>query len=276
MNGILFDIGGTNLRLAVTRDGKHLHMPTVIRTPKEYHHGLKAMASLVPSINGGKRVSVLSGGITGPIDAKLGGLSSSTNLPRWVGKPLVNDLRRLFHAPVYLNNDAALGGLGEAHFGAGRGYDIVVFVTVSTGVGGTRIIDGRIDRAASGFEPGHQIIAMRHGRHPETLEHRISGGSIKRRYKKNPWEIRSQAVWKEVARELAVGLVNMTVTWSPEVVILGGAMFKKPGIDVRVVQRYLKEYLTAAPVPIIVESQLRSYAGLYGAMAYLKLQGAIH
>ena len=55
-------------------------------------------------------------------------------------------------------NDTAVVGLGEAHRGAGIGYNIVTYITVSTGVGGTRIVDGRIDRRIYGFEPGHQTI----------------------------------------------------------------------------------------------------------------------
>jgi glucokinase len=50
------------------------------------------------------------------------------------------------------------GGLGEAVFGAGKGREIVVYMTISTGVGGARIVGGKIDASAMGFEPGHQII----------------------------------------------------------------------------------------------------------------------
>ena len=58
----------------------------------------------------------------------------------------------------YLANDSDLDGLGEATVGAGKGFNIVAYITVSTGIGGVRIVGGKIDVSTYGFEPGHQII----------------------------------------------------------------------------------------------------------------------
>src|SRR6185436_9338463 len=73
------------------------------------------------------------------LDAVYGGLSRKLGLDQ-------SELNKLFNCPVYLENDAALCGLGEASVGAGQGSKIMVYLTISTGVGGARIVGGKIDR----------------------------------------------------------------------------------------------------------------------------------
>jgi len=77
---------------------------------------------------------------------------------------------------VFIENDASIVGLGEAVSGAGMGEEIVVYITVSTGVGGTRIVSGEIDEHAYGFEPGHELINMQ-----DSLEDLVSGTAVEER-----------------------------------------------------------------------------------------------
>jgi glucokinase len=115
-------------------------------------------------------------------------------LPDWQRKPLASALsKRLDGAPVYIENDKAVVGLGEATYGAGVGYGIVAYHTVSTGVGGVRTEDGKISRASAGFEPGHQIIdidgSLLDDGTSHTLESLVSGYSLEKRRGVKPYEI---------------------------------------------------------------------------------------
>ena len=178
-------------------------------------------------------------------------------------------MRKIFHAPVFLENDAALAGLGEAVFGAGKGKKIVAYLTISTGVGGCRIVDGKIDENSQGFEPGHQIIFS--DKNIITLENLVSGTAIEKKYGKKPYEIFDVKIWNNVANNLAYGLHNVAVLWSPDIIILGGSMMKKIGIPVERVKFHLSKILNIFPKPpLIKKSKLGDLAGLYGALAHLK------
>ena len=175
-------------------------------------------------------------------------------------------LIQLFSCPALIENDSALCGLGEAVAGAGRGSDIVAYITVSTGVGGVRIVDGKVDRAHAGFEPGHQIVAS-----GLTLERLVSGRAMSEKYGKHPREITDEVVWEELAGYLALGLHNTIVHWSPEVVVLGGSMMKVPGIALPAVQAYLAKTLKIFPVlPELRLAELGDFGGLHGALELLR------
>jgi predicted NBD/HSP70 family sugar kinase len=178
-------------------------------------------------------------------------------------------LTGIFGAAVYIENDAAVVGLGEANWGAGRGFEIVAYVTVSTGVGGAKIVNGKIDEHAIGFEPGKQIIDVNTGK---TLEQMISGKSLAERTGKLPKEITDEGVWDTEAWILAVGLNNMIVEWSPNCVVLGGSMITgEPAIPIIKTEKYLKEILKIFPeIPTLRKAELGDFGGLYGALAYLK------
>ena len=172
-----------------------------------------------------------------------------------------------------MENDTALVGLGEATSGAGLGKSIVAYITVSTGVGGVRIVDGKIDRNSFGFEPGHQVILPNGSScncggigHLETL---VAGFYLERTYKQKPEDIKDPEVWDEVAKYLGLGLCNSIVHWSPDIVVLGGAVMKS--VDLEKVKVYLKEYLTIFPQPPdLVPAKFDADGGLYGALELLK------
>ena len=85
-------------------------------------------------------------------------LVNAPHLPGWIRKPFSERLKAELACPVFLENDSAIVALGEAHHGAGKGDDIMAYLTVSTGMGGARIVHGAIDVNVFGFEPGHQYI----------------------------------------------------------------------------------------------------------------------
>lgn len=266
---LLFDIGGTNTRLTISKDGKTLEEPTSVFTLKNFDEGITQFKKFVSERVSGKKITAAAGGIAGPLDREKTMLVNSPNIPDWAGKPLKKTLEDTIGAPVFLENDAALAGLGEAVFGSGQNFSIMVYITVSTGIGGARIVDKKIDRSALGFEPGQQVIDYKNG---ASLESIVSGSALLRRFNKKPHEITDEAVWEEEARVLAYGLNNAIVHWSPDGIVLGGSMMlKKPGIEIERVRFHLKNIFHIFPeIPQIVEAALADTGGLHGALAYLQ------
>src|SRR3989338_8976857 len=220
---LLFDIGGTHMRFAVSKDGKELGELKIIPTPKDnFEEGMRIIQETARELLGEEKIEAVVGGLAGTLNKERAVFSRAPHMRGWIEKPLKKELEMLFHVPVYLENDAALAGLGEAVRGAGQSYGIVAYGTVSTGVGGARVVDGRIDRNTGGFEPGHQII--NYDGDARTLGEHVSGSRFLRRFGKKPEEISDIAVWEETAQLLAVGLRNTVLHWSPEVVVLGGPL----------------------------------------------------
>lgn len=274
---VLFDIGGTKTRVAISRDLSKIDAVEKFDTSAAYNEGIAAIGAAVRKLLGDMRPRGAAGGIRGRLMDGRAGLLKDDVLVDWQEKPLAKDLEHMLGVPVMLENDAALAGLGEAHFGAGKGYQIVAYHTVSTGVGGVRIVNGKIDVYRSGFEPGHQIIDFDRTMCPECesgeLEDIVSGTAVERRFGKKPYEIpQADPLWDQLARTLAHGLKNTIVYWSPDVIVLGGSMIVgDPRIPREAIVRHTEELIDGlVPLPPIVDAQFRDEGGLYGALALIK------
>lgn len=275
---VLFDIGGTNTRVAVSNDGQGLDRTETFMTPSEFEEGIEKLQTSAQRLLQGARPKVVVGGIAGSLKKTRTGLFASPNLPDWVDQPLQVRLAEIWDTPVELYNDAALAALGEAIYGAGQGYDIVAFLTISTGIGGARVVCGQLDLASVGFEPGHQIIDLDNSILGEAqcvncsnlgdLIHLVSGRSVEARFNQHPKEINDQKVWEELTQYLAVGLNNTIVHWSPDIVILGGGMMKN--IPLEVLQKKLQGMVKILPIPELKLAQLGDKMGLWGAMHLAK------
>lgn len=99
----------------------------------------------------------------GPMDPINGIIVSPPNIPEWNYFPLQEFLSSRFELPVSLNNDANLAAYGEWHFGAGQGCRDLIYLTISTGIGGGMILNNRLYMGAAGFagELGHTTVLYR-------------------------------------------------------------------------------------------------------------------
>ena len=276
---LLFDIGGTKTRLATSKDAVSFNTPIIIDTPQKFEEGISAFSTAVNKLVEGEKIEKAVGAVSGPLDKEHSMLVNAPNLKGWNGKPLKKELEKILSAPVVLENDAALVGLGEAVYGAGKGHNIVAYITVSTGVGGARIVGGKIDISSMGFEPGHQIIDFNGQDCPGLgcngkghLEGYVSGNALQHRFGKHPAEITDEKVWEELAQWLAIGLNNSIVHWSPDIVVLGGSMMTKtPGISIERVKVHLEKVNHIFPgIPILKIAELEDVGGLYGALELAK------
>ncbi|MEK7531861.1 MAG: ROK family protein [Patescibacteria group bacterium] len=268
------DIGGTNMRVAPIQEGggggNAFQNAKILKTPAEYSEGISILKKIISEMAGSEKIEAICIGVPGVLNPSKEIILRSSNLPGWEKKPLAHDLGIPLNTEVFLENDTALVGLGEALYGAGKGEGIVAYITISTGVGGVRIVNGRIDASVSGFEPGHQIILIGEGEERE-FETLVSGTAMMKKYKKHPSEIRDDKIWEEWAKLSAVGIGNTILHWSPDIVVLGGSMFKEVGISIPRVEYYLRKTITIfEKLPALKRGELGDFGGLYGASAYLK------
>ncbi|OGG52901.1 hypothetical protein A3H16_04035 [Candidatus Kaiserbacteria bacterium RIFCSPLOWO2_12_FULL_53_8] len=265
---IVADIGGTKMRIAGSRDLLTFKEPVILDTPHNYGVGVELVRDTIMHIAGKEAIEALAAGVPGALSDDKRTLQGARHLPLWKEHDLAGDLEKALSTHVHLENDTAQVGLGEAVFGAGKGVAVVVYITVSTGVNGVRIIDGVIDRGRS--EIGGQYLQV--GDSPRSLEDMISGSAISEKYGVHPREIEKDSpVWEELARITAFGVHNTILHWSPDVVILGGSMFNEIGISVERVRAHVEEIMRKFPtVPEIVHGALTDRGGLWGGLARLR------
>lgn len=269
---LVFDTGGTKMRMAFSADGRALEEPLIFPTPQNFAEAMQIIAKNAKTLANGRSIQAVAGGFPGPLNEDNSIILNAPNMPGWVGQPLKAELEKIIDAPAFLENDTTMVGLGEIHKGAGRGYEIVVYITVSTGIGGKRFVNGQIEPSAFGYEPGHQIIeidgfACNCGLKGH-LEGLASGNGVRRRYGKAPETIKDPAVWRQVSRYLAAGLNNTTMFWSPHCLVLGGSMMRDLPIpqiesDMRALGSVFKSF------PVLKLAQLGDTGGLEGALAFL-------
>lgn len=240
------------MRFAQSRELARFGEPVILDTPREYAELIERLVAAVRRAAGEEEIEGIAIG-----------------KPLWKKWPdFRGDVAEAIDAPVLFENDTALVGLGEVHFGAGRGSEICAYITVSTGVNGARIVDGHVDRSMQGFEIGGMYMNAE-----DTLESLVSGTAIRERFGvSSPKDLGAgHEVWEELAATLAFGVHNTILHWSPDRVVLGGSMFNEIGISVERVGDHVESLMEKFPyVPHIVHSALGDLGGLFGGMALLR------
>lgn len=261
------------MRIGVSADKEILKETRIIPTPKEFDQGIQTIKQVADELSGGEKIEGVAGGVAVIFDKTKSLILHSPNIPGWISKPLKSELERIFGCPLILENDTVFSGIGEATKGAGAGKKVVAFITLGTGVGGKRIVDGKISVDESNFEPGHQIIVpdgdLCHCGGKGHMEPYVSGSYFEKKYRQKGEEISDPKIWDEISKYLAISLVNTIVHWNPDIIVLGGAVTKSIPLDT--VNLYLKEFLTIYPTPPeITKATLGDLAGLYGGLTILK------
>jgi glucokinase len=159
---IAVDIGGTHLRAALyepenPRPIAHERVDTRADEPDVYSRLRSLITSIWPR---SETVLAIAAASPGPLDPHAGYILKTPNIPEWHDFPLVPKLAADFRVPVFLDNDANLAALGEWKFGAAKGHRDVLYLTVSTGVGGGVIEDNHLLQGFHGLatELGHTIV----------------------------------------------------------------------------------------------------------------------
>jgi predicted NBD/HSP70 family sugar kinase/DNA-binding transcriptional ArsR family regulator len=161
------DFGHSHLRVAVSDLGSRIlaERTQPLDTDHDAQEGLDAAAELVEATladAGVERSAVIGAGmgLPGPIESGEGVVGTSAILPGWIGMTAEAEMRRRLDIPVMVDNDANLGALAEAAFGAGRDAGDLVYLKASSGIGAGLILNGRLYRGAGGLagELGHVLV----------------------------------------------------------------------------------------------------------------------
>ncbi|MFW6068356.1 MAG: ROK family protein [Chloroflexota bacterium] len=163
---LALDFGGTKLSAALLDDGQSTWRDlrrTFSPPDADAAYDVRTMIEMARDLLQSQRPAAIGVSFGGPVDFERGVVRLSHHVPGWEDTPLAQQLQDAFDAPVSVDNDANVAALGEQRFGAGRGLQHLLYVTVSTGVGGGWILNGRPWRGAQGMagEIGHTVVDPR-------------------------------------------------------------------------------------------------------------------
>ena len=165
------DVGGTNVKIALVDDGKIIYsnsVPTYAKMGYEYtvNNIKQAIKDLMKETNTEtKDIQGIGFDFPGQVDCKTGVVKLAPNIPGWVNVPIAQMIEEEFHIPTRIDNDVRCAALGELKFGAGRGCENFICITVGTGIGSGIVINGKVVRGASNAagELGHIKLQMNGG-----------------------------------------------------------------------------------------------------------------
>jgi glucokinase len=160
---LALDYGGTKHTAAVIVRGERdwrAHRCVFSPAGADARYDIETMQSLARELLAGERPAAIGVSFGGPTDATTGMVRLSHHVPGWENVPLRAMLEADFRAPASVDNDANVAALGEHRFGAGRGRQDLLYITVSTGVGGGWVLNGQPWRGAEGMagEIGHTVV----------------------------------------------------------------------------------------------------------------------
>jgi glucokinase len=303
---LALDIGGTKLATGIVRpDGS---MSGLLVRPTDKHEGPDAVIARLVAMGreslatAGTEVAAVGISCGGPLDAEAGVVMRPLNLPDWDDVPLGPRVAEAFGVPAHLVNDATAGMLGEARYGAARGARTAIYLTLSTGVGGGAIVEGRAHRGAAGNggEFGH-VMVRPFGRRCTCgrlgcLEAYASGTSIAARAREavaaagEPTmlsvfeQVRAEDVvaaaaagdplarrlWDETTDVVGQAVTDLVNTFEPEVVVLGGGVSRAGDVLFDRVRAIVAESAMgpAAAAVRIERAALAPYECLVGAAVH--------
>jgi len=304
---LAIDIGGTKLAAGVVdTDGRMLSRGEV---PTLATEGLEPVLGRIVGLGrellsrpeiAGVRVQRIGVGCAGPVDIKAGLVFRPPNLPGWTQVPLTDHIQRSLGLPTVLENDANAAALGEFRYGAGKEARSIVYLTVSTGIGGGIILDGKVwhgVKDAAG-EIGHITVC------PDgplcgcgnrgCLEAMSSGPSIARRAREivasgrqtrlsaipepaaadvvrlaQEGDAVAAEVWADAVKYLGIGVAAVITFLAPERVVIGGGVTKAGDALFQPLREQARQRVKLVPVESvpILPAALGPDVGILGAAA---------
>lgn len=222
-------------------------------------------------------------GSFGPIDvireSPTYGYITSTPKPGWRNFPFVQSLKDAFSVPVGFNTDVNAAALGEATFGAAKGLDSCLYITVGTGIGAGAIVQGNLLQGLSHPEMGH-ILVRRHPNdeyqgkcpyHHDCLEGLAAGPAIEARWGAKGYQLVDRVeVWDMEGYYIAQALMQYILILSPKKIILGGGVMNQKHLFTSVykyLQQLVNEYVSLPDLAdYIVSPGLGDNAGITGSL----------
>ncbi|WP_319415785.1 ROK family protein [Marispirochaeta aestuarii] len=226
-------------------------------------------------------------GSFGPVDLDLSSdtFGNITSTPKilWADTDIVGFFTNRMNVSVAFDTDTNAAALGEGRYGAGRGCDTFLYLTIGTGIGGGVVVDNKALHGLVHPEVGHIRVAPRRDDpfpgtcpfHGSCLEGMAAGPAIEARWGRPGIELpEDHPAWDLEAWYLAQGLASMVLMLSPRRIIMGGGVMHQPQIF-PAIRRYLKEFLngyvdrpeiTEEQEDYIVFPERENRAGITGAL----------
>ena len=308
-NRIGIDVGGTNVKIAlVDSDGKIGYSNTIpTRAEMGYEYTINNMKQAIRDLLtetklSAKDIERIGFGLPGQVDFKSGIVRLITNIPGWVEIPLAKMIEDEFHIPTRIDNDVRCAALGELNFGAGKGCENLICITVGTGIGSGLIINGKLVRGASNAagEIGHIKLQMHDGpicgcgdtgcleafaSGPSIVamaeEYIMGGKSTKYREMANGNDITpfivaeaakagdpvARRIFTRMGEYIGIGMASVVNLLNPEKIIVGGGVADAGDILMTPLKETLKKRAMkiAGETVEVVPAQLGNTAGVIGA-----------
>lgn len=262
------DLGGTQFRTAlVDAEGRilaaHREPTQAADGPEEVTRRMISTIQRLVRGAGAPGPRALGVAVASPVGADDGVMNNPPNLPGWHGYSLKSPLEEAFRVPVYIGNDASLAALGEHTYGAGIALNHLVYLTISTGIGGGVIAEGRLLTGAKGLaaELGHIKVDFRSstlcacGRTgcleslasgtaiARVAQERLAAGEASVLRERFPGDLEritakdvgqaaregdplAQEVFTGAAEALGAGIVSLIHVFDPQAVLLGGGVVR--------------------------------------------------
>lgn len=287
------DLGGTVIKMGIVEAGKVVEEAAFDTPVSEGYEavidkiakGVKTLLACCPEAD------CIGMGVPGLIDSGKGLVCYSNNFG-WQNRHFVQDMQNRISLPVKIANDAQCAALGEALYGAGRGYGRMAMFTIGTGVGGGFVRDGKLESEKYGsmaYIFGHEVVEG-NGRlcncgRQGCLEAYASAEAVKRRSaglyeaplsakeifgKMREGDAGAAHIVEEFLTYLAVGAVNISNILRPEAIVIGGGVSASADLILPRLREELKKGVYGyeyAPVAVL-QAKLQNRAGIVGA-AYL-------
>ena len=308
-NRIGIDVGGTNVKIALVDDsGKIIYsnsVPTRAEMGYEYtvNNIKQAIYDLMKETKlTAKDIEGIGFGFPGQVDYKSGIVRLAPNIPGWVEVPIAKMIEDEFHIPTRVDNDVRCAALGELKYGAGKGCENLLCITVGTGIGSGLIVNGKLVRGASNaageighiklqihdgpicgcgdtgcmeaFASGPAIVAM-------AEEYILGGKSTKYREMANGGDITpfivaeaakagdpvAKRIFARIGEYIGIGMASVVNLLNPEKIIIGGGVADAGDILLEPLKETLKKRAMkiAGETVEVVPAQLGNTAGVIGA-----------
>jgi len=307
-NRIGVDIGGTNIKIAlVDTKGSIIYSNTTpTRAEMGYEYTIGNIKQAIIDLAKETKIDIstieaIGFGFPGQIDYKNGIVRMLPNIPGWVDVPVAKIMEEEFKVPTRLDNDVRCAALGELNFGAGKGCENLVCITVGTGIGSGIILNGKLIRGASNAagEIGHIKLAVHDGplcgcgdfgcfeayaSGPAIVamaREYIAGGKSSK-YKEmateelSPYivaqaalqgDVVAKRIYTKMGETIGIGLSSVVNLLNPEKIIIGGGVAEAGDILLEPIRKTIAKRampIQAAAVEI-VPAQLGNSAGVIGA-----------
>ena len=303
------DVGGTNVKIALVSDeGKIIYsnsVPTYANMGYEYtvNNIKQAIRDLMKETNTTeKEIEGIGFDFPGQVDCKTGVVKLAPNIPGWVNVPIAKMIEEEFHIPTKIDNDVRCAALGELKFGAGKGCENFICITVGTGIGSGIVINGKVVRGAANaagelghiklqmtggpicgcgdtgcleaFASGPAIVAMAQdyikGGKSTKFREMAADGEI------TPYMVAKAAeagdpvakrIFEIVGEYIGIGLTSVINLLNPEKVIIGGGVAESGELLLEPIRRTIKNraMVVAGNSVEIVPAKLGNSAGVIGA-----------